>query len=225
MAPPQRSYEDFIEVRSRTNPCISGLAQYVRQSPLLFGNSKFVLVDYAAIGGGPPDSREITEAELSQLQMSPSHSTPRPQHQQRVLLVENIRPQALLLLGEALDVDPVFFASHVKTDFQDIENAPPPPSLALPPSQLAQRGFLHIHYQQVIDLGCSTAFNTSSYILKTDSNAPRNVRRLPPLSGRQLGLARGCCSMLLLSWPPGSWICEFSRRLSTQSPCKLISLD
>ncbi|KAK4206030.1 hypothetical protein QBC37DRAFT_435515, partial [Rhypophila decipiens] len=46
----------------------------------------------------------------------------------------------------------------------------------------------------------------SSYSLKSDSNVPRNVRRLPHLSGRQLALARACCSIIVKKIK-GSWIC------------------
>ncbi|KAM7182567.1 hypothetical protein V8F33_014213, partial [Rhypophila sp. PSN 637] len=110
------------------------------------------------------------------------------------------------LLGEILDVDPIFFAGHVTTDFKDIEKAPAPPSLALFPSQIAERGYLHLHYQQVLDLGSADAFKFSSYSLKTESNIPRNVRRLPHLSDRQLALARACCSVLVKK-VNSSWIC------------------
>ncbi|KAL8367189.1 hypothetical protein RB599_010272 [Gaeumannomyces hyphopodioides] len=59
---------------------------------------------------------------------------------------------------------------------------------------------------KVIDLEDSATFDALPYALKTDSNPPRNVRRLPPLSGRQLALARGCCSMLLRKMAHGPWI-------------------
>jgi hypothetical protein len=114
------------------------------------------------------------------------------------------------ILGETLDVDPVFFAGHVTTDFSDIEQAPPPPSLALFPSQAAEWGYLHIHYQQVLDLGSTDSFGGSAYALKTESNIPRNTRRLPPLSGRQFALARACCSVLVKILDT-AWICKALR--------------
>ncbi|KAL8318550.1 hypothetical protein RB597_005703, partial [Gaeumannomyces tritici] len=200
----QRSYEDFIVVRSRINPCIGGLTRYVRQP--FASVSKLVLVDYPPDDRTPPTPQDVTESELFQLLASPNSPTAKPRPQVRVILVEHIQPRTLVLLGEILDVDPVFFAGHVNTDFQDIEKAPPPPSLAFFPSHLAEKGFLHVHYQQVIDLEDSATFDALPYALKTDSNPPRNVRRLPPLSGRQLALARGCCSMLLRKMAHGSWI-------------------
>ncbi|KLU92789.1 hypothetical protein MAPG_11774 [Magnaporthiopsis poae ATCC 64411] len=205
MATLQLSYEDFIVARSRTNPCVSGLARYVKQPPFASA-SRLVVVDYPADDNKLPIPQEITALELSKLLACPNSSTagPRPK---RVVLVENIQPQTLIILGQILEVDPVFFAGHVNTNFQNIEKAPLPPSLALFPSQLAEKGFLYVHYQQVIDLGNSSMFDALPYALKTDSSPPRNVRRLPPLSGRQLALARGCCSMLSRKMSDGSWIC------------------
>ncbi|KAL8366640.1 hypothetical protein RB595_010481 [Gaeumannomyces hyphopodioides] len=205
MTTPQLSYEDFIVARSRTNPCIDGLARYVKQPPFA-GASRLVVVDYPANDNKLPTPQEITALELSKLLACPNLSTAGPRPQTRVVLVENIQPQTLIILGQILEVDPVFFAGHVNTDFQDIEKAPLPPSLAFFPSQLAEKGFLYVHYQQVIDLGNSSTFDALPYALKTDSSPPRNVRRLPPLSGKQLAIARGCCSMLSRRMSDGSWI-------------------
>lgn len=218
MTTPQPSYEDLIVARSRTNPCINGLARYVRQPPFASA-SRLVVVDYPANDNKLPTTQEITAFELSKLLACPNLSTAGPRPQTRVVLVENIQPQTLIILGQILEVDPVFFAGHVNTDFQDIEKAPLPPSLAFFPSQLAEKGFLYVHYQQVIDLGNSSTFDALPYVLKTDSSPPRNVRRLPPLAGKQLALARGCCSMLSRKMSDGSWICEFPQN-SAPSPHK-----
>ncbi|KAM7210042.1 hypothetical protein V8F06_014574 [Rhypophila decipiens] len=192
------SYRDFIRSRCQTNPCVTGLAEHLGGGPGTA--STIVALDYPQSGNLDPSLHTITEANLAELiyATSPIHG--------RVLLVENIRPHLISLLGEILDIDPVFFAGHITTDFKDIEKAPLPPSLALFPSQISERGYLHIHYQQVLDLGSADPFRSSSYSLKSDSNIPRNVRRLPHLSGRQLALARACCSILVKKIK-GSWIC------------------
>jgi hypothetical protein len=59
----------------------------------------------------------------------------------------------------------------------------------------------------VLDLGSADAFQSSPYSLKSESNIPRNVRRLPPLSGRQLALARACCSITVKRFKD-TWICK-----------------
>ena len=163
--------------------------------------STIVTLDYPRSGQSAPDPRTVAEVDLAKLIDATSTTAG------RILLVENIQPHLISLLGEILDVDPIFFAGHVTTDFKDIEKAPPPPSLALFPSQIAKKGCLHLHYQQILDLGSAGSFKSSSYNLKSDSNVPRNVRRLPHLSGRQLALARACCSILVKKIK-GLWICK-----------------
>ncbi|KAK0706120.1 hypothetical protein B0T26DRAFT_655760 [Lasiosphaeria miniovina] len=192
------SYRHFIQSRCQTNPCIIGLAEHVGCGS--GAASTIVTLDYPQSGPPAPSPLTIAEANLAELIYATStiHG--------RILIVENIRPHLISLLGEILDIDPIFFAGHITTDFKDIEKAPPPPSLALFPSQIAERGYLHLHYQQVLDLGSIDPFRSSSYSLKSDSNIPRNIRRLPHLSERQLALARACCSVLVKKIK-GSWIC------------------
>ncbi|KAK4040860.1 hypothetical protein C8A01DRAFT_15321 [Parachaetomium inaequale] len=182
------AYRDFVQSRCQTNPCVTGLADYLRCRS--GSTSTIVTLDYPRSEQPAPNPLTVSEADLAKLIDTTSTTDG------RILLVENIQPHLICLLGEILDVDPVFFAGHI-TDFKDIEKAPPPPSLALFPSQIAEKGYLHLHYQQVLDLGSADTFKLSSYSLKSDSNVPRNVRRLPNLSGRQLALARACCSILV----------------------------
>lgn len=193
------SYSDLVRSQCRNNPCVTGLAEHLGRGPGTA--STIVSLDFLQNGQLAPNPLTIAEVDLAKL----IHTTSTIYG--RILLVENIGPQLVSLLGEILDIDPVFFAGYITTDFKDIEKAPSPPSLALFPSQIAERGYLQLHYQQVLDLGSADSFRSSSYNLKSDSNVPRNVRRLPNLSGRQLALARACCSILVKKFK-GSWICK-----------------
>ncbi|KAI9155022.1 Zinc transport [Paramyrothecium foliicola] len=96
----------------------------------------------------------------------------------RLLLIEDISASLINLVGAALNIDPLFFAEHIITNYGAIEKSTPPPSLAILPSSMLGRTHLHLHYQQV-------------------SNVPRNVRRLVPLSDNHLALVRGCISLLV----------------------------
>ncbi|KXX83342.1 Zinc transport protein ZntB [Madurella mycetomatis] len=198
MSHTNQSYRDFAKSRSQTNPCLTGLVEHLGRGAE--NTSTIVTLDYPQDGQLTPNPFLVTEVDLAELLAATSAIYG------RVLLVENIRPSLVSLLGEILGLDPIFFAGHITTNFDDIEKAPPPPSLALFPSQIAERGYLHLHFQQVLDLGTSDALKYSTYALKTDSNIPRNVRRLPCLSGRQLALARACCSVVVKNIK-GSWIC------------------
>lgn len=196
------SYIDFVRFRAQTNPCISRLSQQLRHGSR--GRSRIVFLDYPH--GAPcqaePESSLITEdGFLKAIRATPPATA-------RFIFIENISSNLITLAGTSLDIDPLFFADYVHTSFEDIEKAPPPPSLAILPSLIAKTGHVHLHYQQVVDLGSTDAFSNVSYALKTDSNSPRNVRRLAPLSGRQLALARSCCSFLIKTMNNSS-ICEY----------------
>lgn len=191
------SYADFVRARKKNNPCIDGLAEYLVKRPPLGASSTVVLLEYSAVGedDAPPPAPSpvtLTENELARLFGDAEDSPP---VSGRVLLVENIHSGLVELLGQRLDIDPMFFASYISTDFQGIDMAPPNPSLALYPSQIAERGHLHIHYQQVVDMGQAHEFEDSVYLFRTETNVLRNIRRLPKLSSRQLALTRGCCSI------------------------------
>lgn len=193
-------YSDVIRLRSQANPCVSGLVEHMKIAPR--SASTVVLLEYPLSSNLPSSPVGITKTELPRLLHTTSPATG------RVIFIENIGPDLISYLGQSLEVDPLFFAGHVSTDFQDFEKAPLPPSLALLPSQIAERGYLHIHYQQVIDLGSAEQFRDTAYALRTDSNVPRNARRVPHLSGRQLAITRGCCSIFLKKLKD-SWYGEF----------------
>ncbi|KFA54500.1 hypothetical protein S40293_10061 [Stachybotrys chartarum IBT 40293] len=201
------SYEHFVKARSLVNPCLTDLVKYLKGVSESGQKLTIITLEYSHGSQSQLQPLVVGETDLIRLlDTTTTTTTTTAVTCGRVLIVENIRPSLISLLGEILDVDPIFFAGHVTTSFQDIEQAPPPPSLALFPSYIAERGYLHMHYQHVVDLGDADSFIDSPYALKTDSHIPRNVRRLPRLSGRQLALVRACCSVMTKRLG-NSWIC------------------
>ncbi|CAG7560615.1 unnamed protein product [Fusarium equiseti] len=192
------SYKDQVMLRAQSNPCINGLERYLQQRGTRPSNA--VYMDYPTAEQHPPEPEPIKVAEdkiTNLIDTLPAATT-------RLIMVEDISPQLISLVGNALDIDPIFFADYVNTSFENIEIAPPPPSLAILPSLLSQCGYLHLHYQQVLDLGTAEKFEDAAYALKTDSNVTRNIRRLAPLSGKQLALARATCSLLVKEFESSS---------------------
>lgn len=185
------SYADFVRRQSIQNPCLSGLATHMKQIPKV--DSTIRLIEYDFDGTVPSNSAQLDQKELPRL----FEDAEQTRAVGRVLLIENLRPDVISCLGEHLDLDPMFFADHITTNFQGIEQAPPPPALAFCPSQIVQRSHVHIHFQQVIDLGYTGYHKNPEYVLHMARNIPRNIRRLPHLSGRQLALSRACCSILV----------------------------
>ncbi|KAH7209892.1 hypothetical protein DER44DRAFT_883794 [Fusarium oxysporum] len=183
------SYRNFVEYRARANPCVSRLSNYLQHECV--GESKVTYLDYTN-QSLEPRRIDVPEDEISQLLiMSPSVST-------RFVFVENISPGLIMLLGEKLDIDPLFFADYIHHAFANLEKTSSPPSLATLPSSIATRDHIHLHCQKVIDLeGTDDELKKARYDLKTRSNVPRHVRRLVTLPGKRLALAQTCCSFFI----------------------------
>lgn len=187
-----RAYRDFVHFRQQRNPCIGRLCSFLATPRLPQDSCTIYVADL-----NPEPSVDVPTQRLKTVHSGELLSvlTPAP-GRPRVIIIEDLHPSVLQMLGSSLDIDPIFFADYVLTDFENLETAPAPPSVALTPSQIrSQGGWLHIHYQQVIDLGPESAARFP-WVLRTLANVPRSVRRLPLLQGRQLGIARACCSIL-----------------------------
>ncbi|KAL6925359.1 hypothetical protein FSST1_002633 [Fusarium sambucinum] len=187
------SYPEFVEHCVYRNPCMSGLSQHLKKpanSP-----SRIVFIDFPS----DPTNQAPMKPTSATVQQCVQLTTAIPANVTRLLFIENITPAIINQIGPSLDIDPLFFADYIITDFKDLEKQPPPPALAILPSLVSEKPYLHLHYQQILSLGSSEMFKDSSYALKTDSNIPRNVRRLAPLSGNQLALARASCSIFFRS--------------------------
>ncbi|KAK4125436.1 hypothetical protein N657DRAFT_654112 [Parathielavia appendiculata] len=181
MSPKVGSYEDFAQFRSQTSSCVTSWVRHFDGG--LTNPSTIVTIDYSRHGPSTPFPFTVAETDLSKPFVDASAVYG------RILLAENIQRTLISLLGEIFDLDCIFFASQTTTGL------------------VAERGYLHLYFLKVLDLGTSEAFQHPPDALKTDSNIPRNVRHLPPLSRRQLALARVCCSMVLKSIND-SWICK-----------------
>lgn len=183
------SYADSVRLRSLQTPCVSSFAIHMKRAPKV--DSTIRLLEYGVDGKMIPSPTPFDQTDLPRLLEGPIQTFG------RILLIENLRPDVISCLGKHLRVDPIFFAEYITTEFQGIEKAPPPPSLAFCPSQIIERGHVNIHYQQVIDLGNTGCCKNPEYDLYAEHNVPRKIRRLPHLSGRQLALSRACCSVLV----------------------------
>ncbi|KAI8966027.1 hypothetical protein F5Y11DRAFT_236645 [Daldinia sp. FL1419] len=122
------------------------------------------------------------------------------------LIIEDIQPRQVQLLGESLSIDPVFFAGYLGTNYRSVERHPLPPWATTLPSESATQEFCHIHYQRVIKL--EEHFDISEKdLLISSTNVPRAVKRLPPLNGVDIAFARTCTSVLRKCFDSGFWIC------------------
>lgn len=141
-----------------------------------------------------PQSSEGAETQgFEQMPIDNPHlilKAPLPANHGLVLIVEDIHPSVLEILGKPLDID-LNFVDHVVTKYADIKISPAPPSGALTSSQtVSQADILNIHFQKMADLGAEENFRNSSWTLQPLTNVPCSVRGLVLVFGRQIALNR-----------------------------------
>ncbi|UPK99900.1 hypothetical protein LCI18_010835 [Fusarium solani-melongenae] len=185
------SYLDFVRFRAKANLCIASLHEHLQHESR--AASKIVYLDYRhnesskffePVSAVQDDLVRLVE------EVAPSST--------RFLLVENVTSAIVSTLGEALDIDPLFFADYIDSPLLKFRKAMPPSSLATLPSLVVTRDHIHLHHYQFVTLSSSHG-SIIPYALMTGSNIPRKVRQLAPISGRQLFLAWACCSFIIKS--------------------------
>ncbi|KAG8530688.1 uncharacterized protein KY384_004043 [Bacidia gigantensis] len=127
-----------------------------------------------------------------------------------VIVVEDIEPSQVEMLGEALDIDPVFFAGYLGTDFRNLEHHALPLWATTLPSESASQESLHLHHQRPTRL-TTNAVIPKHVILVTNGNVVRAVRRLSTIGDTNVALVRSCCSLIRKVFESGFWICMFKR--------------
>ncbi|KAJ3459623.1 hypothetical protein MRS44_015696 [Fusarium solani] len=177
--------------RAKANPCISGFYEHLQGES--HAASKIVYLDYPH---NEPSQFEPTPVAAVEDDLSHVVNGITP-YTTRFLFVENINSMVISKLGESLDIDPIFFADYIHSRGEHLPKAVSPPSLATLPSLIATRSHIHLHHYQFVSLKITGGRFSTSQMFKTDSNVPRNVRLLAPISGTQLARVRACCSFMI----------------------------
>ncbi|KAB8294906.1 hypothetical protein EYC80_006864 [Monilinia laxa] len=195
MAP--KSYTDYTTAQSVRNPCLRDLCQFL-EVKFTRNIGRFVCVDI------PCSDEALIIRELSidgVKNLLDDRSTNIPSTKGRILIVEDLSSEIVELLGSRLDIDPVFFASHLHG--QRVELNYPKPSLARLPSRVRKQNFVSLPYQRCLEF-CNAS--PSLRRLSRDCNIPRKVMMLPPTKDVQIGLVQHCCSVLWAGIEEGPWL-------------------
>ena len=186
-----------MAARTQWNPCLRNLCQFLQNDTASQHACRIVCLDFSYVSG-PPSRRSIDLNDLALLLRTTTKK--RDDLCGRLLIVEDVSSDVVETLGFLLEIDPLFFASHIDT-FQ-IDIATTRPSTVTLPSTMRSQYFLNFHYHRVIEFENLE----SKKILHRDMNVPRKVKILPPLQGSNIGLARHCCSTLKTEGKDGLWI-------------------
>ena len=119
-----------------------------------------------------------------------SNATAEPSTTGRIIIIEDLTTEIVEILGSSLDIDPLFFASHIHSTEKSVRFQAP--ELTTLPSRY-QQNFVNIHYHRSILL---QGPNNRMGKLMRCCNVPRKLAILPPLKEAQFGLVQHCCSIL-----------------------------
>ena len=192
-----RSYKSFVTARAQWNPCLRNLCEFVQNDTRSPRACRIACLDFSP-EPGPPTRRSLDLEGLTLLLRDTAKG--KEDLCGRILIIEDLSSDIIETLGSLLNIDPLFFASHVDT-FQ-IDVATTRPSTVTLPSTIRSQKFLNLHYPRVIEF----EELKSKQVLSRDMNMPRKVKVLPPLKGINVGLARHCCSILKTEGKDGNWL-------------------
>ena len=186
-----------MAARTQWNPCLRNLCRFLQNDTASQHACRIVCLEYSSVSG-PPSRRSIDLDDLALLLRTTTKE--KDDLCGRLLIVEDVSSDVVETLGSLLEIDPLFFASHIDT-FQ-IDIATTRPSTVTLPSTMRSQNFLNLHYHRVIEIENLE----SKKILHRDMNVPRKVKILPRLQGSIIGLVRHCCSTLNTEGKDGHWI-------------------
>ncbi|KAI9690068.1 MAG: hypothetical protein M1820_010046 [Bogoriella megaspora] len=109
----------------------------------------------------------------------------------RLLIIEDLTRDLVEALGTTLDIDPLFFASHIHTPWKAQESFQTPDQATLP-SRSRPKDYANFHYHRSLTFEKAPPGRK----LLRKANVDRKVIILPGTPPRLIGLAQHCVSVL-----------------------------
>jgi hypothetical protein len=189
-----QSYSDYIYAQSKRNPCLSNLCEFIADGSAR-KTCRIVSLEFHTQNERP------RRADLDLLQLEVIVNDGPSDCQGRIIIVEDLNKALIETLGSSLDIDLLFFASHIHGP--GVDTASSTPSVAILPSKVTAQNFLSLQYQRSVDFGaCSVVLRK----MFRNSNIPRKVVLLPPVKDIYIGLEQQGCSILLPSTGSKPWL-------------------
>ena len=191
------SYKSYVQARTQCNPCLKNLSNFLHDDSASQHLCHITSLEFSS-ASGVPNRRNL---DLDSLTLSLRGTTKGKEGIcGRILIVEDSSNHVLETLGSLLNIDPLFFASHVHT--VQIDMSTTRPSTVTLPSTTRTQHFINLHYRRLVEFENLE----SSQALHRDMNVPRQVKILPRLKGMNIGLVQHCCSILKTQGRDGLWL-------------------
>ena len=191
------SYKSYIQSRTQWNPCLKNLSTFLHDDSASQHLCQITSLEFSS-ASGVPSRRNLDLDSLTLLLRGTAKEN--DDTCGRILIVEDSSNHVLETLGSSLEIDPLFFASHIDTFQIDISTTRP--STVTLPSTTRSQNFINLHYHRVVEFENLD----SSQVLHRNMNVPRKVNILPRLKGINIGLVRHCCSILKTQGRDGLWL-------------------
>ncbi|KAL8835096.1 MAG: hypothetical protein Q9170_003452 [Blastenia crenularia] len=195
---PRKSYKAYVAARAHRNPSLHHLSQFLDSPNSTIDSCRLACLNFSSTPGRS-DLQELDSEALIYMLHNETKEDSAGGLYGRVLLVEDLCPDIIEILGSALNIDPFFFASHI--DVPQSETATRRPNRTTLPSLAKSQDFISLQYYRSIVLdGPGVAGN-----LRRDMNVPRHIAS-PGTRGADIRLARHCCSVLSSVTKDGLWL-------------------
>lgn len=191
------SYKSYVQARTQWNPCLKKLSDFLHDDSASQHPCHITSLDFSSASGVP--SRRNLDLDSLTLLLSGTIQG-KDKTCGRLLIVEDSSNQVLETVGSSLNIDPLFFASHVHTLQVDISTTRP--STVTLPSRTRSQHFMNLHYRRLVEFENLE----DSEVLYREMNVPRKVKILPRLKGINVGLVQHCCSILQTQGRDGLWL-------------------
>lgn len=189
-------YTSLVDVQKIRNPCVSNLADFLHEPPQNL-HCRIRLLEFNQ-GGAAPTPTNVDQVNLAAVLTAAKPATLLG----RLFLIEDLTSNVVETFGSIINIDPLFFASHLDTPSQDINRQAP--DKATLPSRLKNKDYVNIHYHRTIVFNCQMP---DEYLkLRRDINIHRKVAVLTPIKKRRIGLAQHCVSIYRTTRTSGDWI-------------------
>lgn len=196
------SYQSYVAAQSERNPCLLGLCNFLAGPDSTFNRNhcRIASLDFLA-GRDEPIPQDVDISRLRSV-VEDNFCTSANKLLGRVLIVEDLSGDVVEILGSCLDIDPLFFASHIHAAYVDITAQTP--DQATLPSRMRPQKFTNIHYHRTI-----TVQNPSDFAKRQlrNMNVGRKIKILPPTRDTHIGLVQHCCSVLKSPQKGKGWLC------------------
>lgn len=209
-----KRYQSRVQTQCYRNPCLSGLCQFLAIPNSQQKSCRITCLEFRQ-GAAHPLHRSLGLSELHTV-VSTDAAEGKEEVYGQLIIVEDVSPDAIEMLGSSLSIDPMFFASHVNAPIRDISTQTP--DLATLPSRRQRENFVHIQYHRTVVL--QKRLGSSAKQLR-DTNVKRKVVELPPIRGTSIGLVQHGCSVLKKSRRRKDWLCMMTYLLGNDDHCSL----